>query len=250
MDLSELPPRPSRRHPWETSRARFFRRLIRASGLGRTARSVLDVGGGDAWFAGTLLDELEPSASITSWDPGYEQHPPEALAAAIAPRVRCTASRPAGQFDLVLLLDVLEHVEDDAGLLASLAGESLAPRGHLLLSVPAWPVLFGGHDRDLSHRRRYRPRDCRRLLEGAGFELLECGGLFHSLLVPRVMEKLAEAAGLMRGPPPNAGDWAGGAVQTRLLDSALTLDGLASAALAQLGLEVPGLSWWALCIRR
>jgi SAM-dependent methyltransferase len=72
--------------------------------------------------------------------------------------------------DSALCFNVLEHIADDAGALASLRAR-LTPGGHLLLLTPAHPFLFGSLDRELHHERRYRRRELGRLLAGAGFEL-------------------------------------------------------------------------------
>ena len=52
------------------------------------------------------------------------------------------------------MLDVLEHIEDDAGALAA-ARDALAPGGRLLLTVPAMPCLWSRHDEANCHFRRY-----------------------------------------------------------------------------------------------
>ncbi|MGH7933131.1 MAG: class I SAM-dependent methyltransferase [Candidatus Binataceae bacterium] len=72
------------------------------------------------------------------------------------------------RFDLVLMTDVLEHIEDDAGALAALRAR-LKPGGWLLLTVPALQWLWSGHDVAHHHRRRYRARALNALLSGAGF---------------------------------------------------------------------------------
>jgi 2-polyprenyl-3-methyl-5-hydroxy-6-metoxy-1,4-benzoquinol methylase len=237
------------RHPWETSRQRFFRRVLRKTGINRSATSVLDVGAGDAWLSWTLLPVM-PQARITCLDDAYTPEWIAKNAARFGSRMRFVAARPAERFDLVIALDVLEHVDDDEALLAELARENLAPDGRMLLSVPAWPLLFGAHDEDLHHRRRYRPRGMQALLGRCGLEAVEKGGLFHSLLVLRVLEIAAARAGLLRAPPPDAGDWKGGALVTKIIDGALAMDGAVSTSAAKLGLELPGLSWWALCRKR
>ncbi|MBM7865829.1 methyltransferase domain-containing protein [Heliobacterium gestii] len=66
-------------------------------------------------------------------------------------------------FDALLLLDVLEHLDDDGAALAE-AFRVLRPGGLLLLTVPAHPWLFSRHDSALGHRRRYSAADLRRLL--------------------------------------------------------------------------------------
>ena len=110
-----------RRHPWETERARFFRSLI-ARYAGRPRR-VLDVGAGDGWFAGELGRDVAAAADIVCWDINYRSAD---LAADLPPGVARTAAEPAGTFDLVLLLDVIEHVETTP---ASSTGRS----------SPTWP---------------------------------------------------------------------------------------------------------------
>ncbi len=61
---------------------------------------------------------------------------------------------PPGTFDLVVALDVLEHVEEDEAALRSLV-EMAKPGGRILLTVPAIQALWGSHDRRLRHVRRY-----------------------------------------------------------------------------------------------
>ncbi|MBD0382364.1 class I SAM-dependent methyltransferase [Paenibacillus sp. WST5] len=58
-------------------------------------------------------------------------------------------------FDLIVLLDVLEHIEDDMGALSSLAAK-LKSGGHLLITVPAFSFLWSSHDESHHHKRRYR----------------------------------------------------------------------------------------------
>lgn len=55
---------------------------------------------------------------------------------------------------VVLLMDVLEHVEDDVGFLRGLVGR-LEPGAHVLVTVPANPALWSRHDEAFGHHRRY-----------------------------------------------------------------------------------------------
>src|ERR1700682_4138587 len=57
-------------------------------------------------------------------------------------------------FDLILMMDVLEHIEDDATILNETA-RHLAPGGHIFITVPAFQWMFSAHDRFLGHYRRY-----------------------------------------------------------------------------------------------
>lgn len=79
---------------------------------------------------------------------------------------------PEACFDLVCAFEVLEHHEDDVGLLRRWRTH-VRPGGYLLLSVPGRPDRFGPWDHLAGHVRRYQPDGLRRTLESAGFERSE-----------------------------------------------------------------------------
>jgi SAM-dependent methyltransferase len=246
VDLLEHRVDISRRHPWKTARADFFLRLCADDGL--ASRSVLDVGAGDAWFA-TCFCERYPRDNVVCWDAGYAA---ERIATMpTAPRLSYVAAAPEGPFDLVLLLDVIEHVQDDAALLREVLAR-LRSGGTAIISVPAWPWLYGLHDVHLGHCRRYSPAAARKLLSTAGLEVEQAGGLFHAPLPARVLAVLAGRLSRGKGtdtrrPVADLGNWGGGAAVTRVLDGILRFEGRVSRMLAAMGLQVPGLSWWARC---
>jgi len=71
------------------------------------------------------------------------------------------------RYDLLCAFEVLEHLPDDAGVLAEWV-RLVRPGGHVLFSVPAWPDRFGPSDDLVGHVRRYTPGDLTALLEKAG----------------------------------------------------------------------------------
>jgi SAM-dependent methyltransferase len=73
-------------------------------------------------------------------------------------------------FDLVVMTDVLEHLDDPLGSLRAVRAR-LNPGGWLLLTVPALPWLWSEQDLTLHHRRRYREGELRATLVEAGFEI-------------------------------------------------------------------------------
>lgn len=248
MDLSEIPATGFRRHPWEVARCAFYRRILDEAGLLRTPRRILDVGAGDAWLVRRLLEASAPGTHALAWDAEYTPEIERHLGREAPAALRFTATPPDGAFDLVLLLDVLEHVADDARLLDTCVRQHLTRDGFLLLGVPSWQALFTSHDAGLGHLRRYSPGAARRLATGAGLEVVRSGGLFHSLLVPRALQMLAERVRrpLERSEPDDL-EWRGSALAARLVESALRLDSALSARASRAGVELPGLSWWALC---
>jgi 2-polyprenyl-3-methyl-5-hydroxy-6-metoxy-1,4-benzoquinol methylase len=77
-----------------------------------------------------------------------------------------------GQFDSVVLVNVLEHIADDARAVRSLE-KALSPGGHLVLFVPAFDALYSDFDRRIGHHRRYRAEQLGVLVTEAGLEVVD-----------------------------------------------------------------------------
>jgi SAM-dependent methyltransferase len=91
---------------------------------------------------------------------------------------------PKGTFDLIVALDVLEHVERDEESLAELR-DRLRPGGAMVVTVPAFPFLWSHHDDVHHHFRRYRGRELRDKLQRAGFEIVRMT-YFNTFLFPLI----------------------------------------------------------------
>jgi SAM-dependent methyltransferase len=92
-------------------------------------------------------------------------------------------------YDLVALLDVLEHVQDDVGALKAVAAKA-RHGGYILITVPAHPWLWSAHDDVHHHKRRYTRRTLRRAIARAGLSL-ESIGSFNMLLLPAALAQRA-----------------------------------------------------------
>lgn len=86
--------------------------------------------------------------------------------------------------DCILACDVLEHIDDDVGLLRKLK-LALRPRGWLIAAVPAYDFLWSGEDYVSGHCRRYNKPLLQKRIEEAGFATEWCS-YFNSLLLPLV----------------------------------------------------------------
>ena len=86
-----------------------------------------------------------------------------------------------GQFEAVILADVLEHLEEREVLKEIF--RVLAPQGILLLTVPAFPRLWSQRDVEAGHLRRYAPADIRLLAKQCKGQL-ECLGFYQFFLFP------------------------------------------------------------------
>lgn len=255
MDLRELPDTPFSRHPWEIARARYFVRLARENVPNGQRLGVLDVGAGDGYLASELVRSLPEGSTVTCFDTHYSDEQLAAFAARSPGGLRFTRVLAEERFDLLMLLDVVEHVADDRDFVSRLVDSHLRPGGRVLVSVPAWRALFTRHDVVLGHHRRYRPRELDGLLTAAGLVRLDGGSLFTTLILPRLAAKCLE---LLRGvhsapsgaPPDHATTSAatfhGGDLLAAAATWVLDHDARAGRALLRRGVALPGLSAWAL----
>lgn len=170
------------RHWWFLARRRIVRRILPHFVPTGSEPRIVDVGCGTGGVIGALEGSrlgLDPSPTAIEVAreryPGCEFRVEEAAAA---------ADREGGAADVVLLMDVLEHVEDDAGLLAD-ATRLLKSGGHLLATVPADPRLWSEHDVAHGHHRRYTLSDFAGLLSGAPLTIRAIS-YFQSRLYPLV----------------------------------------------------------------
>lgn len=244
MDLSERTDKGTRRHPWESSRARAIEQIVQ--GLGLEAPRVLDVGSGDGYLLHRLHEALRFRHAV-----GVDIHLTAELAAELS-RAGVEFVRelqdPAFRAELILLLDVLEHVAEPAGLLQELARERLAEGGRFVITVPAFQPLYSDHDRALKHHRRYSRSELVELVRGAGLEIIQSGYLFSSLLLPRAATVLRERVSPRNGAGTHGvGAWQGGALLTQLLHHVLVLDNRLCLATREWGLRLPGITVWLTC---
>jgi len=155
-------------HWWFTARRRVLLRL--ASGLLPESGTVLDCGCG----TGGNICAFPPVHRRVGVDPS-----PEAIAIAVGkcPGVEFVrgmvpddVAGELGAADLVLLTDVLEHVEEDRDLLSGIVS-GMKPDAHLLITVPADPGLWSPHDVSHGHFRRYTAETLPRLWEDLPVEV-------------------------------------------------------------------------------
>ena len=75
--------------------------------------------------------------------------------------------------DTVVMMNVLEHIADDAGALRDLAA-CVEPDGRIVIWVPGYMQLYGDFDRLVGHVTRYTPKTLRRAVEAAGLTVEIC----------------------------------------------------------------------------
>ena len=100
-----------------------------------------------------------------------------------------------GAYDLVAVLDVVEHIEDDVAALKGMAS-LLRPGGKILIAVPAHQWLWSAHDVVNHHHRRYSRGSLVEAIAAAGLRPRKLS-YFNSLLFP--LAAAARIAGRLTG---------------------------------------------------
>lgn len=168
-------------HFWFVARDELVLTLLDRVAPGR--RRIADIGCGTGMFAARLVAGGHDVVAV-------DVHEPPQIPA----RVRFVAAPSDAlpfedeSVDVVLLRDVLEHVDDRAALAE--CRRVLCPGGTLLVAVPTWPSLWGPRDERAGHLRRYRRRGLVRTLQHAGFEVREVRGYAFLLLPAFVVSRL------------------------------------------------------------
>jgi len=171
------------RHWWFTARRRILDGIIeRVVRPPRDAR-ILELGAGTGHNLAMLSRFGEVEAS--ELDPIARGIASERLGRPVVEAALPDLSMfQANSYDMVALLDVLEHVPDDKGSMKAIY-DLLKPGGALLLTVPINPWMWSAHDVAHHHHRRYRKHEIRKLAEDSGYAI-ELLSPFNSLLFPPI----------------------------------------------------------------
>ena len=169
-------------------------RLKPANGWNR----ILDIGCGDGLFFPRLrefgeIEGVEPIADLVN--PANPDRGRISI---------CSFDRsfqPKKQYSLILMLDVLEHLEDPVGGLKHVR-ELLEAEGTVLINVPAFMTLWTNHDVVNQHFVRYTKAELQKVTAEAGLRIVEERYLYHWMFPAKLAVRMAER--LFRLPPKPA----------------------------------------------
>lgn len=158
---------PEDQHWWFATRTWSLLNLLDAN-VPRRGGDVLDIGCG----AGNMIHHLSRYGRVKGIDVDAR---PVAMAQARGYDVRQGdptdgIAFPDSSFDLVTILDVIEHIDDDEKVLRE-AFRVLRPNGLLTISTPAFQWLWSHNDELNAHKRRYSPHELRERVKRSGFRI-------------------------------------------------------------------------------
>jgi 2-polyprenyl-3-methyl-5-hydroxy-6-metoxy-1,4-benzoquinol methylase len=177
-------------HWWFSTRQKIIGDMIKRKAALRPSSKILDVGCGTGAILAMLSTQYEAWGTDTS-PIAIEYCRKRGIANAFCCTLE-TFPHPEMRFDLITMFDVIEHIDDDIGVLRQ-ARQLLKAGGKILVTVPAYEFLWSIHDDLNHHKRRFVRSQLRKVLEASGFnvELISYYNtiLFPSAVVQRITKK-------------------------------------------------------------
>jgi len=141
-------------------------------------RRVLEVGSGIGNMSAQIFEAGAEHLVLTDMDEWYRDRLRARFAGQASVRVdslmlpdpMAAVRFAADRLDTIVALNVVEHIEDDIGALATMR-TMLAPGGRIVILVPALQSIYGEMDRELGHFRRYGRRNLGAAFAKAGFRV-------------------------------------------------------------------------------
>jgi len=176
-------------HWWFQARKKILTKLTEKYYKYQPEAKVLDIGCG----TGAILEQLKGLGKVwgiekdkLAVDYCRQKMPKANITQGIFPE-----EVPAEKFDLVTILDVLEHIADDEKALQK-ASEILKPAGVLIVTVPAYKFIWSSHDQVNQHYRRYTLIELKQKLKKTGLRIKKISYFNTILFLPIVIGKVAK----------------------------------------------------------
>jgi SAM-dependent methyltransferase len=167
------------RHFWFAARAKLIQDHLEAELGSIKGKSVLDIGCG----TGYVLGVLEKAGMVPSGCDMHQSALDYARNRTTGPLTCMDANDLKGSdYDCALLCDVIEHVEDDLGLLQVASG-TVRKGGSVLVTVPAHQWLWTPIDNISGHKRRYTYATLTSVMKRAGLVDVKAF-YFNRILLP------------------------------------------------------------------
>lgn len=172
-------------HWWFAARSAIVREVIERYGNLKPGDTILDVGCGTGAIM-KLLSEKYRMIGIDMSPLAVEYSRKRGLKDVFLMPLQ---EFPRDKYNVkaVILLDVIEHIDDDIDVLRH-AGDIVGKDGRVIITVPAYKWLWSSHDLVNHHKRRYTAARLRETLAKAGLEPVKMT-YYNSLLFPLAVVK-------------------------------------------------------------
>jgi 2-polyprenyl-3-methyl-5-hydroxy-6-metoxy-1,4-benzoquinol methylase len=170
------------KHFWRIAKRKLILQIVKNIFRDRTDLKILDIGGS----ASLLPSQMSRFGKVIVIEPDSQTIEFVRKNSNIDIRQgKIPGKLPVeGQVDVITLLDVLEHVQDEEDALFSL-WDHLKPGGFFICTVPALKILWSRHDVSLHHKRRYNRKEIKELFHKSGFSIHRIS-YYTTLLFPFV----------------------------------------------------------------
>jgi len=198
MDIKENPSLSQNKcvHPWENTRLHIIKQILsNYSCLNQDY--LLDFGSGDCFVLSNISKHFKDLQFI-GIDPNYKQHHINHLEklldrTQIHSDISSITLANKKQINIILLLDVLEHIKDPLRELSNIYYHNdVADDAIFIITVPAFQFLMTKHDIRLGHYCRYDLKSIKNLVKDLNLNILESGYLFQTGFFIRMIEKIGE----------------------------------------------------------
>lgn len=185
------------KHWWWRARTELIVETVRRLQPPEGWQHILDVGCGDALF----FDRLTQFGNVEGVEPCPELVAPEnPYRDKIYTCPFDSRFNPGKQYSLVLMLDVLEHLDDPLDALRHVS-RLLLPAGTLIITVPAFLALWTNHDVVNHHKVRYTKTTLHRVMTQAGLHAIDERYLYHWTCPLKLASRVMETIFQMRPKP-------------------------------------------------
>jgi 2-polyprenyl-3-methyl-5-hydroxy-6-metoxy-1,4-benzoquinol methylase len=190
------------KHWWWRARTEYVIETLRRYRPATGWKAILDIGCGDGLFFDRLqefgeIEGIEPDAELVNPKNPYRDQ------IHICPFDENFV--PAKSYSLILMLDVLEHLERPVVVLKH-ALQLLEPEGFFVATVPAFRMLWTNHDVINHHFTRYTKQTFREVAKSAGLTIQEERYLYHWTFPMKLGVRLVEGVLRLKPKPPVAED--------------------------------------------
>ena len=166
---------------WEVGRRALVASLVNRYGNNGSTESILEIGCG----SGATIKELEGRGLVVGMDIS-----PLALGRCVEKGIDTVCAADGAllpyrdeQFDVVISIDVLEHIDDDVSALQEIK-RVCKPGGVAIFTVPAFQFLWSRRDDTAHHLRRYTLREVKKKVRQAGFRIRRATYINLPLFLP------------------------------------------------------------------